>query len=225
MSIKYHPKHELLSAFVAGELPASLSIAVSAHNELCDDCRKKCEALTESQAIEFIKEGSFNEFELNDFESINDEFDEMFAAITAEPSRPEALAKPSVNIDYKGQSLKLPRALTSVTISNWQKLGKLRRAKLELAEGKVHSNLLEIEAGGTVPTHTHKGYELTLLLAGSFSDEHDTYLAGDFIWLNQHNTHTPVTDEGCLCFTVADDAQTFTQGISKLLNPIGRFIY
>ncbi|MFQ3312714.1 MAG: putative transcriptional regulator, partial [Colwellia sp.] len=30
---------------------------------------------------------------------------------------------------------------------------------------------------------------------------------------------------GCLCFTVANDALHFTQGINKLLNPIGSFIY
>jgi putative transcriptional regulator len=52
-----------------------------------------------------------------------------------------------------------------------------------------------------------------------------TYHEGDFIWLDGKHTHNPITKEGCLCLTVASDSLHFTQGLTKILNPIGKFIY
>ena len=76
-----------------------------------------------------------------------------------------------------------------------------------------------------MPEHTHKGFELTLLLDGSFSDDKGEYVKGDFIMLDASIKHNPISQDGCLCYTVANDALHFTQGINKLLNPIGNFIY
>jgi len=84
---------------------------------------------------------------------------------------------------------------------------------------------LHIDADGEVPTHTHKGFEITLLLDGSFEDDMGTYHPGDFIELNGEHNHQPKTKEGCLCYTVADDALQFTEGFHKLFNPIGSLLY
>jgi putative transcriptional regulator len=85
--------------------------------------------------------------------------------------------------------------------------------------------LLHIQPGGSVPEHTHNGFELTVLIAGDFSDDQGEYVPGDFIMLDKKHQHHPVSEKGCLCFTVANDSLHFTQGINKLLNPIGTFIY
>jgi putative transcriptional regulator len=82
-----------------------------------------------------------------------------------------------------------------------------------------------MEPNGSVPQHTHKGFELTLLLEGSFHDEEGEYVKGDFIMLDGQHLHNPISSSGCLCYTVANDSMHFTQGINKLLNPIGSFIY
>ena len=104
-------------------------------------------------------------------------------------------------------------------------IGKLSRARIQLEENEIHTSLLQIEPGGSVPEHTHKGFELTVLLDGSFHDEQGEYVKGDFIMLDRSHQHHPISDNGCLCYTVANDALHFTQGINKLLNPIGSFIY
>jgi len=74
--------------------------------------------------------------------------------------------------------------------------------------------------------HEHKGYEVTLLLAGSFSDEYGSYNRGEFLfYLAGDAKHSPKTENGCLCYAVQDAPLHFTQGMSKVLNPLGKLIY
>ncbi|MFT2092690.1 ChrR family anti-sigma-E factor [Paraglaciecola sp. 2405UD69-4] len=213
--IKHHPTPALLLAFTQGQLDSSLSIAVSAHLEHCECCRHQVLALQEASA-----QCLDDDCEL---ETWDDE--DMISAITDEDYEIHPKQSMPLKLHLKGQEYTLPRALQSVALSNWLKLGKLARARVDLNEGDVHTNLLHIEKGGTIPIHTHKGFELTVLLAGEFKDEFDDYVPGDFIWLNDANTHTPFTEHGCLCLTVANNSMHFVQGISQVLNPIGKLIY
>lgn len=229
--ITHHPKHSLLNDYVAGELPASLSAAISVHAELCDICAKNIQALTEEAAANVFSEKGNIYLTSRDKSSSNEivenvnSFDDMLKSITDDESIIDVIAQDPLEIEIKGTTYKLPNALRSISMMGWQKMGELSRARLNLNEGPLHSSLLHIDKNGKVPSHTHKGFELTLLLEGSFEDERGTYVKGDFIWLTNQVTHTPRTKEGCLCFTVVDDALQFTQGLSKLLNPIGKFIY
>lgn len=219
--INYHPTNELLMQYVKGDLPASISIAIAIHCQYCDECQQQVEMLTQENAV-----ASF-EFSSDDLHGdlAFEGMEEMLFAITSDDEISEqVLSKESV-ISVKGNKYTLPRALNNVGMSNWRSLGKLSRSSLNLEEGAVHSHLLHIEAGGEVPCHTHKGYEITLLLDGSFEDEMGRYSKGDFIMLDGQHNHQPKTKEGCLCYTVADDALHFTQGIHKLFNPIGGLIY
>ncbi|MDU0354712.1 ChrR family anti-sigma-E factor [Paraglaciecola aquimarina] len=214
--IKHHPNPSLLLAFSQGQLAASLSIAISTHIDHCQHCRHQVMALQETSA-QYLDD---NEPDLGEWDD-----DEMIAAITADDFEVHPKHSSPIQLNIKGTDYTLPRALQSVALSSWLKLGKLARARIDLNEGEVHTNLLHIEKGGTIPIHTHKGFELTVLLAGSFKDEHGEYVPGDFIWLNDTNTHSPATDTGCLCLTVANDSMHFVQGFSKALNPIGKLIY
>jgi putative transcriptional regulator len=104
-------------------------------------------------------------------------------------------------------------------------VGKLARSRVAIDDGPLRSSLLHIGAGGEIPEHTHTGFEVTLLLDGEFSDEEGSYVPGDFIWQDGSHQHTPLTKDGCLCFTVVSSALHFNKGLSKLLNPIGNLIY
>jgi putative transcriptional regulator len=227
--IKHHPKHELLNAFVAGNLPSSLSAAIAIHSGVCDGCQQNITALTQSHAHSAFSHVSLTPDTLapdidnllsneSDLALLIDQIthcDEIDTVVAPEPK----------TITINNNHYTVPQAIQNIDLGHWQKMGKLTRAKLKLDEGALHTNLLHIAAGGGVPTHTHKGFELTLLLEGSFEDEMGTYHQGDFIWLDHNNTHNPISKNGCLCLTIADDALHFTQGFSKLLNPIGSFIY
>lgn len=237
--IKYHPKFELIQSYANGDLPASLSIGITIHAEMCDICRQKIAQLTEQIAecsfelpndeIGVIpaqgtnSESSFYSVQGN--KDFFDSFDSIINNITDSPEIDQLVEAVDRIVTFKGKSYTLPSALNHVTLGKSANVGKLSRARLQLNENEIHSNLLHFNPGGGVPEHTHKGFELTVLLDGSFSDHKGDYHKGDFIMLDGTFTHNPMSEQGCLCYTVANDALHFTQGVNKLLNPIGSFIY
>lgn len=228
--IKHHPRLELLQSFVDGDLPASLSAGVAIHADMCSECQAKIAQLTEAAAEEnfefeeaYLDRFIVNEEDVEQISSIN--FDDMIADITASNSQDIQQVKQERLISFDNKDYMLPAVLNSMVFGKTAHIGKLSRARVHLEENEIHTSLLHIEPGGGVPEHTHKGFELTLLLEGSFEDEHGTYVKGDFIMLDNSHQHHPISAEGCLCFTVANDALHFTKGINKLLNPIGSFIY
>ena len=128
-------------------------------------------------------------------------------------------------ISHKDGQLPLPRALNSLNAAPWQGVGKVSRARFQFNDDERRLSLLKIDKGGQIPQHTHTGIEITLLLEGSFEDDMGSYQKGDFIWLDKDHTHSPITQEGCVCLTLVSDSLHFTQGLSKLLNPLGKLIY
>ncbi len=215
--IKFHPNNKMLSAFSAGELPLSLSIAVSAHLEMCEECQQKA-----LQLEECLSEGVWDEL---DVEEAN--FGDMLQAIMTEPH--ETMTKPKKQsravASVAGKEYILPTAFRQFKDLKWSGFGPVSRARIINDEQNVRASLLHIEKGGHIPEHQHKGYELTLLLAGSFSDESGTYHQGDFILLDNDKAHSPFTEEGCLCYAVQDAPLHFMRGMSKVLNPLGNLIY
>ncbi|WP_434355277.1 ChrR family anti-sigma-E factor [Parasalinivibrio latis] len=220
--IKYHPYESMLVAFAAGELPTSLTIAVSAHAEMCPECQAKIDRYTE-----MLAEKAFNSVE-EISSPLTDSFSGMLSRIFDSPQsadEPRLAPSPPATITVCGDVYALPRSLRRFSDLGWSSIGPISRARLPLNEEPVRSSLLHIQADASVPTHTHSGYELTLLLDGEFEDENDKYIPGDFIWLDSQHHHTPFTKDGCLCYTVADAPLHFTKGASKLLNAVGNVIY
>lgn len=227
--IKHHPKDDLLTAFVCGELPASIAAAVAIHADMCISCKQIIAEKTNQLAnhsfdvtddVSAMPLEKYDEAELADID-----FDSMLADITRDESIVEMDVSSEKIIKIKNKEYLLPKPLHNMPLGNWLNLGKLTRARVNLGEGEIHTSLLQIAPQGKIPDHTHNGYELTLLLEGEFHDEMGTYQAGDFILLDGQHLHSPVTETGCLCYTVVSDALHFTKGINKLLNPIGSFIY
>ena len=229
--IKHHPTFELLKLFVKGELPASLSAGIAIHADMCSVCQAQIAQLTEQVAeadFEF-EENFLDRFIVDGSEDLNApsiaDFEQMITDITETAD----IALPEVKVDkfvtFNDKKYNLPRSLHNMDLGKSTCIGKLSRTRIQLNEDEIHTSLLHIEPGGGVPQHTHKGFELTLLLEGSFEDENGEYVKGDFIMLGGDHEHHPISSKGCLCYTVANDALHFTQGINKLFNPIGSFIY
>ncbi|MCT8986823.1 ChrR family anti-sigma-E factor [Shewanella phaeophyticola] len=223
--INYHPDQHLLSLHAKGELPLSMSIAISAHAELCQHCQQQLDQMTLAL--------SEQEFEQQTVAEQSDDADlsvllSQFMSSTLDNLDTEPTPQPQAvdnTVTIKGQQYALPRVFRKQINASWQGIGKVSRLRLDTGEPQARASLLHIAANGEIPEHTHKGAELTLLLAGEFSDCYNTYKPGDFMLLDQEHQHSPKTTEGCLCYTIVDAPLYFTKGFSKLLNPIGDLLY
>lgn len=232
--INYHPDQHLLSLHAKGELPLSMSIAIAAHAEFCPHCQQQLDQMTIALSEQQFEQGDVKnttaaeqhvEFDdlLSQFlSSTLDTLDTDASVDSKATSQPETIDN---SVTIKGQHYPLPRVFKKQINASWQGIGKVSRLRLDTGEPQARASLLHIAANGEIPDHTHKGSELTLLLAGEFSDCYNTYKPGDFMLLDQDHEHSPKTTEGCLCYTIVDAPLYFTKGISKLLNPIGELLY
>ncbi|WP_135383486.1 ChrR family anti-sigma-E factor [Vibrio tasmaniensis] len=228
--IKHHPNAAILKDFVDGNLADSVSLIVSSHVELCEHCQKQVSMLT-AQAADSVFESDTaglkrSDSEMDAFLSDDGEFDfDTIDQITADLSQAVEVVVEAQQETVSNTTFTIPRALNSVARKDWLNLGKISRARLDFDDESHHTSLLHIDKDGQVPCHTHKGFEITLLLEGSFEDEMGVYNKGDFIWLDGEHTHQPATKKGCVCLTVSSDALYFTKGVSQLFNPLGKYIY
>ncbi|MDT3308037.1 ChrR family anti-sigma-E factor [Shewanella vaxholmensis] len=242
--IKHHPQQELLVSHANGDLPLSMAIAVSAHCALCETCREQLALLTEQAANLALNQDDAHAVKHTDKATIHTaihtahiaentqatnvpvmDIDAMLAQIMAQPAATDVPNNAPLNIQVKQQHYTVPSVFRQHLARPWQILGKVSRMRFDVDEMNTRASLLHIDAQGEIPQHTHKGYELTLLLAGEFSDLNGDYVPGDFIVLDSQHHHSPKTVDGCLCYTVLDAPLHFTKGLSKLLNPIGELIY
>jgi len=230
--IKHHPHTDLLLAHAQGELPLSMSIAVAAHCALCNECQSLVSRYTEQAAERafLAPSAATGENGSNETDSPQDDaWLQMLSQIMALPDAVQQEAdnslSPTVSVSHKNVRYEIPRVFRQHIAHPWQQIGKVSRMRFDVDENNTRASLLHIDALGEIPQHTHKGYELTLLLAGEFSDLHGDYVPGDFIILDGKTQHSPITKSGCLCYTVLDAPLYFTKGLSKFLNPIGELIY
>ncbi|WP_032096938.1 MULTISPECIES: ChrR family anti-sigma-E factor [unclassified Alteromonas] len=230
--IKFHPSPQQITEFVEGSLTPAVSLLVSAHCDMCEQCQMRIESETESLAANMVLEieESFDE---------SAQFGDMLSQITQAPSSIESDARTSketssfkeksVTIELDGRTFKLPRTLHRYIdkTGNWSSLvGKLWQAPVDLGNQGV-ANFIFMGSGGSVPEHTHRGTEYTLVIDGEFSDGLANYDTGDFIFMDGNKTHTPKSDtkEGCLVFSIVDQPLHFTSGLARLLNPFSHLFF
>ena len=104
---------------------------------------------------------------------------------------------------------------------DWTTFRGLETVELTPEFPSFRTRLMRIKSGTAMPTHTHEGSELTLVLAGGFSDENAHFLRGDVADADPSVTHRPMADPGedCLCLAVTDAPLRLTGPLGRLLNP------
>lgn len=216
-----------LHQFAEGTLSPAWSLVVSAHVDMCKQCQSQVDLITEELAQEQIL-ASCPPVQSADTEVLS--FEQMMNSIMSlEPDHSSDPRPHSGTIELDGRIFELPRTLGRFVhkTDGWSKLvGKLWQAPVDLGEmGKAH--FIYMEKGGSVPEHTHKGNELTLVVNGEFEDGIRQFDSGDFIHLDGRDKHAPVSnhDDGCLVFSFVDEPLYFTAGIARLLNPFSHLFF
>jgi putative transcriptional regulator len=232
---------EILMDYAAGSCTEAVALAVASHLTLCPEARRRLEAFEQlgGALLEDLEPAEMDADALDVFERLDmdDAAAEGAAAeaddgscvcgcggecggkgaperAAAEPRRHGALL-PAPLADY------LPG---DVDVLPWRPVMRgLEEYDIDVAGAKA--KLLRIKGGMAMPQHTHAGTEMTLVLAGGFSDERGHFLRGDIAVTDREVDHQPVADEGedCICLAVTDAPLRLTGPIGRFLNPFVRF--
>lgn len=220
--INYHPSQRQLEQFVEGTCSPAWSLVISAHVDMCKYCQEEVNTITVQVSGEHLVAKDKEPLDDTLLNMMGDIMDLDAADIVDEAANDNWL-------ELDGRKFEVPRALARFVdkTDSWSRLvGKLWQAPVDLGEaGKGH--FIYMEKGGGVPEHTHRGNELTLVINGEFEDGHRCYDSGDFILMNQNNTHTPIStsEEGCLVFSFVEEPLHFTSGLARLLNPFSHLFF
>lgn len=215
--INHHLDPATLMAYSAGSLGEALSAVVSAHIEMCPQCR----------------------IELDDMDMMGG----VLLDIMAPAPGAARVGVPAVgNVirisarqggDGDGGELLAPshlprafgaRAGVDLTDVPWRRLAPgIWHYPLKLSPGvKGDLRLLKISAGKRMPVHGHGGTELTLVLDGAYSDENGRYACGDIQDIDGEHEHRPVADEhaGCICIIASEQPARYKSLFNRLMQPL-----
>lgn len=219
MTIHHHPSEAVLMAYGAGALPEPLALVVACHVALCPDCAAEVTrleavggALLEDLEPESMADGAL--------ESLLARLDDTPAA--ASPA-PHPLQVPDL-----GAPLPAPlraRLARRGEPARWRRVGPgVRQIMIDPPGGPDGGSLrlLRVSPERRMPRHGHPGLELTLVLAGGYSDTLGNFAAGDMIDLTGEVVHQPIIDPGedCVCLVAMARPLAFSNPAIGLLTRI-----
>lgn len=198
---------ELLAGYAAGTLVPPLHALVAAHLAIKPDNRRYVEAL-ELIGVEAM--------DRSDPVPLSNR-DARLAAIFADEER--ATPRPAMvgcSVVPSPIAAFLGRPLADLP---WKtRLPGIREFSLKDC-GTAEASLLWIKPGRVMPSHTHDGTEVTLVLQGGFGDATGHYRRGDIAIADGDVDHRPKADDDadCICFAVIDAPL-------RLTGPVGRLV-
>jgi putative transcriptional regulator len=216
----HQPSEELVEDFFRGNLSAGLSVAVSAHLEMCGDY---------AAASRRVESSIGDDWGAGPETPRTLDISAAFEKITMQPqaSVHDILEKRNrpTEMHMLERSIKLPKVLAKVASKGlvWKNLAAGISSALLKLDDQTQCEFLYIKPGARVPLHRHQGNEFTLVLDGSFHDSAGEYQPADFLARNGDHQHQPASEEGCLCFSVLDSPLKFTSGLARLFNPLNKY--
>jgi putative transcriptional regulator len=216
-TISNHPADELLAAYSAGSLPLSQALCISAHLEHCGSCLHELQQLNRvgSELMQQLEPAPVSD-------RLKQDLIGRLDSMSAETEKPAF-----------GGDQSVPKCLRRFVARgyrdlNWKRVSpSIQSVELCRDSNGARVELLKIRPGGSAVTHTHVGDEYTVILEGSFSDEHGLYRKGDFVVKGDDDRHTPVAtlDRECICLAVTEGPVQLTGFFGRLLNPLIRRSY
>ena len=198
----------LMARYVAGRLPEPARVLVEAHLAMAADNRPLVDALEDAAGVL-----------LEEIEPVLvDDRKTRLAEIFDVPSMSDA-------IPVKASDSVLPdilRRFVGMGIDDipWKtKLPGYREYLIGEIDG-CEANLLWIKPGRKMPSHTHEGSELTLVLSGAFTDANGRYGPGDIAVADDSIDHRPIAenDRPCICFAVTDAPLRLTGSYTQMFS-------
>jgi putative transcriptional regulator len=203
-----HPIDALMAQYASGQLSPALHGLVAAHLAIKPDNRNFVGALEELNAkeLDVAAPGSIR----NRDSRLAAIFDAPSGSIRARSPQDAIFPAPLADfIGYRLDSVPWRTVLPGIR--------EFHVPHAEKAGGEA--SLLWIKPGRIMPSHTHDGAEVTLVLKGGFTDASGHYRRGDIAFADSDVDHRPRADEDedCICFAVTDAPL-------RLTGPFGRIV-
>ena len=217
--ISHHPSAKLQSDYAAGSLTEPFALAVASHVVVCDQCSGNLDKLKNpgepmSGHVQAV--------------SMRDSPSDVVTPASPNAENPSPIKAAT----FDDQTLEvIPEPVRQYLSHNladipWNEVsGGMEEHRLEVSTPGYRISLVRLAPGCKIPTHTHTKEELTLVLAGGFTDGESHLERGDFSHLDSSITHNPVADPkaGCLALGVLSGPIELTGWMGTLLNPMLRF--
>jgi putative transcriptional regulator len=205
----------LMAQYASGGLSAPASVLVEVHLEMKSDNRRFVNDLENVAGL------SLEQVAPTDFAQRDDKLAAIFS------SEPTVVTELSDDADLDDGQAKLPlslRRLIGMDVDDipWRtKLPGFKEYELGEIDG-CHVNMFWIRPGRTMPAHTHKGCELTIVLEGAFNDERGHFGTGDISIADASVEHRPTAenDRPCIGFAVLDEGVTLTGSWRQLVGDL-----
>ena len=207
----YHPDTRLLNEYTSGTLPLAQSVCVSLHLNYCHQCRRA------HQRLQQLGSALFEEMAP---QQVDDSL--LRTVMSRLDAEPQPLSYQTMPADNTPPPLIQRLMSGDYEDLGWEKVtSDVRISRLRTGDVDNEFALYHIGAGASIPRHTHKGTELTLVLEGGFSDEEGHYEVGDFIMRDAEHQHSPTAtrDRDCICIGVLDAPIKFTDWKYRVVNP------
>jgi putative transcriptional regulator len=194
MTINHHPADELLLSYAAGATDEAISLIVATHLALCPVCRR---TVAKAESIGGAMLEAVAPVPLN-----GDALDSVLSHLDDETPLPATL-KPA-----SGSAARVPEPLRSYIgggfdAVQWTKITSGIAFRPIMKIGNTRVQLIRSKAGHGVGTHTHRGEEFTLIMAGGYTDVTGHYTPGDLHSTTPDIVHRPLADEGEDCIVLA----------------------
>ncbi len=203
----------LMAHYVAGSLPEPARVLVASHLEMCPTHSRLVHDL-ETLAGETLESAPPVDIVDRDVRLAS-----IFASTDMTVSRPRGVDR--------SESGKFPEPLRDfigfdLPYVPWRaKLPGFKEYSLGDIDG-CDVSLMWIRAGRRLPTHTHRGMELTLVLDGAFADAHGRYGPGDISFADNSVVHRPVAEKDgpCIAFLVLEAPIAFKGPLTRLVGDL-----
>jgi putative transcriptional regulator len=202
-------------AYAAGAITEGFSLVLAAHLESCPHCQQRLQNAQEM--------GGEMLMQLQPSEAPAGGLDDVWSRIESSPAIEEPIKPVAGKSNGSLPAVLQPFFKSGLDSVPWNKvapgIGRYRFDTIDSENGSVQ--LLSIDPGITIPEHTHKGSELTLVLRGSYQDEIGRYQRGDLADLDSSVQHRPKvdSDEPCICLIATDQPLRFSSLASRILQP------
>ncbi|MEO9902708.1 ChrR family anti-sigma-E factor [Nisaea sp.] len=217
------PGEDLLLDYASGALPEPVSVLVATMLALRPDLR---ETVSEMEAV-----GGYLLEEIEPAALSDDAFDAVLARIGASGMPGEATANNDNTASFDAETVAMiPEPLRSylggpLSELAWRKRGPgIEEHRLRVADDRFEMSVLRLGPGRSVPTHSHEGSELTLVLDGAFSDAAGQYARGDLAVNGEEDQHAPMADPelGCVCLAIIGGPLRFSNPLIQLYDRMTR---